>query len=200
MSKDKTRRIMQKGGGEARFAYGMIAPDVYKRQEDAHLYDGREVQLVCTVVHSKTINTKSGGTMAFLTVEDLSGTMEVLVFPKVLLASAEAVHDNAVVLVKGRVSYKEDEGSKVLADTIEDVEKCDPNKKPEHNKNTKNGLWLKLPSMQGKCFDEVKNLLSIFEGPFPVYMYFEDTQKRMLAPRSLWCVQSDLLVLSLIHI
>lgn len=162
--------------------------------EDAHLYDGREVQLVCTVVHSKTINTKSGGTMAFLTVEDLSGTMEVLVFPKVLLASAEAVHDNAVVLVKGRVSYKEDEGSKVLADTIEDVEKCDPNKKPEHNKNTKNGLWLKLPSMQGKCFDEVKNLLSIFEGPFPVYMYFEDTQKRMLAPRSLWCVQSDLLV------
>ena len=166
--------------------------------ENAHAYDEQNVTLVCTVVRTKTINTKAGGMMAFITVEDLSGSMEVLAFPKALLAASEAVHDNAVVVIKGRVSYKEDEPSKLIADSIVDVERYEPDKIKTDIKSTKNGLWLKLSSMRSESFEETKNLLQIFEGNFPVYMYFEDTKQRMLAPKSLWCTQSDLL--SLIHI
>ena len=162
--------------------------------ENAHAYDEQNVTLVCTVVRTKTINTKAGGMMAFITVEDLSGSMEVLAFPKVLLAASEAVHDNAVVVIKGRVSYKEDEPSKLIADSIVDVERYEPDKIKTDIKSTKNGLWLKLSSMRIESFEETKNLLQIFEGNFPVYMYFEDTKQRMLAPKSLWCTQSDLLV------
>ena len=162
--------------------------------ENAHAYDEQNVTLVCTVVRTKTINTKAGGMMAFITVEDMSGSMEVLAFPKVLLAASEAVHDNAVVVIKGRVSYKEDEPSKLIADSIVDVERYEPDKIKTDIKSTKNGLWLKLSSMRSESFEETKNLLQIFEGNFPVYMYFEDTKQRMLAPKSLWCTQSDLLV------
>ena len=162
--------------------------------ENAHAYDEQNVTLVCTVVRTKTINTKAGGMMAFITVEDLSGSMEVLAFPKVLLAASEAVHDNAVVVIKGRVSYKENEPSKLIADSIVDVERYEPDKIKTDIKSTKNGLWLKLSSMRSESFEETKNLLQIFEGNFPVYMYFEDTKQRMLAPKSLWCTQSDLLV------
>ena len=162
--------------------------------ENAHAYDEQNVTLVCTVVRTKTINTKAGGMMAFITVEDLRGSMEVLAFPKVLLAASEAVHDNAVVVIKGRVSYKEDEPSKLIADSIVDVERYEPDKIKTDIKSTKNGLWLKLSSMRSESFEETKNLLQIFEGNFPVYMYFEDTKQRMLAPKSLWCTQSDLLV------
>lgn len=162
--------------------------------ENAHAYDEQNVTLVCTVVRTKTINTKAGGMMAFITVEDLSGSMEVLAFPKVLLAASEAEHDNAVVVIKGRVSYKEDEPSKLIADSIVDVERYEPDKIKTDIKSTKNGLWLKLSSMRSESFEETKNLLQIFEGNFPVYMYFEDTKQRMLAPKSLWCTQSDLLV------
>ena len=162
--------------------------------ENAHAYDEQNVTLVCTVVRTKTINTKAGGMMAFITVEDLSGSMEVLAFPKVLLAASEAVHDNAVVVITGRVSYKEDEPSKLIADSIVDVERYEPDKIKTDIKSTKNGLWLKLSSMRSESFEETKNLLQIFEGNFPVYMYFEDTKQRMLAPKSLWCTQSDLLV------
>ena len=162
--------------------------------ENAHAYDEQNVTLVCTVVRTKTINTKAGGMMAFITVEDLSGSMEVLAFPKVLLAASEAVHDNAVVVIKGRVSYKEDEPSKLIADSIVDVERYEPDKIKTDIKSTKNGLWLKISSMRSESFEETKNLLQIFEGNFPVYMYFEDTKQRMLAPKSLWCTQSDLLV------
>ena len=162
--------------------------------ENAHAYDEQNVTLVCTVVRTKTINTKAGGMMAFITVEDLSGSMEVLAFPKVLLAASEAVHDNAVVVIKGRVSYKEDEPSKLIAYSIVDVERYEPDKIKTDIKSTKNGLWMKLSSMRSESFEETKNLLQIFEGNFPVYMYFEDTKQRMLAPKSLWCTQSDLLV------
>ena len=162
--------------------------------EDAQRYDNQEVTIVCAIARIKTINTKSGGLMAFLTVEDLSGTMEVLVFPKVLEASPTAVRENNVVVIKGRVSYKEEESAKVLADSVTAIEEYGAEKGPAGNKNANTGLWVKLPSMQGPAFEDVKNLLSIFEGDFPVFMVFEDTKQRMRAPRRLWCVQDDLLV------
>ena len=162
--------------------------------EDAHQYDNQSVCVVCTIVRSKTINTKSGGVMAFITVEDLSGTIEVLAFPKILLQCSEAVRENAVVVISGRVSYKEDEASKIIAEKITDISRYQKDLTADDgNKNTKNELWLKLSSMNSRSFEEVKNLLSIFEGDCPVYMYFEDTNKRMRAPRSLWCVKNDLL-------
>ncbi|MEG0911164.1 MAG: DNA polymerase III subunit alpha [Ruthenibacterium sp.] len=162
--------------------------------EDAIDSDGRNVCVVCTIVRTKTITTKAGGLMAFITIEDLSGTMEMLVFPKILMACAETIQDNAVVVVTGHISYKEDEGAKLLAETIVDIEKFEPQKLRVDTQNSKNGLWLRVPSQSGDAFDEVKNLLQIFEGNYPVYMYFEDTKQRMLAPKSLWCAQNDLLV------
>lgn len=168
--------------------------------EDARRHDGEQVVIVCSIVRIKTINTRSGGMMAFLTVEDLTGTMEVLVFPKTLQACAVSVRENAAVVIRGRVSYKEDEASKLLADHISLVDEYgkDGRRKVDiSNKNAKDGLWLKLPSMSGDAFSEVENLLEIFEGDFPVYMHFEDTGKTVLAPRRMWCVKHELLLAEL---
>ena len=163
--------------------------------EQAHQYDNQSVRLVCAVVRSKTINTRSGGVMAFITVEDLTGTIEVLAFPKILLKCSQAVRENAVVVISGRVSYKEDEASKVIAEEITEIDEFGTEKESSScNKNTKNELWLRLSSMKSPAFEETRNLLSIFEGDCPVYMYFEDVNKRMRAPRSLWCVQNELLI------
>ena len=159
--------------------------------ENAHAYDEQNVTLVCTVVRTKTINTKAGGMMAFITVEDLSGSMEVLAFPEgPSVAASEAVHDNAVVVIKGRVSYKEDEPSKLIADSIVDVERYEPDKIKTDIKSTKNGLWLKLSSMRSESFEETKNLLQIFEGNFPCLYVLRGYKISMLAPKSLWCTQA----------
>ena len=171
--------------------------------EDSRRYDGEQAVIVCSIVRIKTINTRSGGMMAFLTVEDLTGTMEVLVFPKTLQACAGNVRENAAVVIRGRISYKEDEGSKLLADHISLVDeygKDGRRKVSESIKSTKEGLWLKLPSMHDNIFCEVENLLEIFEGDFPVYMHFSDSGKTVLAPRRLWCVKHDLLIQELSRI
>ena len=64
--------------------------------------------------------------MAFTSVEDLTGTMEVIVFPKVLDAFRDSLHENAVVVIDGRLSVREDEASKLLAESIVPIDNYDP--------------------------------------------------------------------------
>ena len=75
--------------------------------EDAKRFDNQNVTILCTVVKNKIMTTKSNTLMAFTTVEDLTGTMELLIFPRVLAECRAALQENAVVVANGRVSVKE---------------------------------------------------------------------------------------------
>ena len=176
--------------------------------EDARDMDGQVVNLVCAIVRSRFLTTRSNSMMAFATVEDLTGTMEVLLFPKVLDKAGSAVRDNAVVLVRGRVSVKEDEPTKLVADEVLDVSHLTPEDyetiyipgrqqgKPRAAKPASRhaGLWLRLPSRHCAQMRAVQNLLYIFEGTIPVYFAFADTKTRAAAPRSMWCVPTPRLI------
>lgn len=184
--------------------------------EDAEQMDNRVVVLVCAVVRTKYLTTRSDKMMAFVTVEDLTGTMELLVFPRVLTDCGSAIYDNAVVVVRGRVSVKEDEGSKLLVDEIVPIDLYHPGKNGAApglaSKRTvgdaavsvaapvqpaagqSSTLYLKVPSMQSETFGKVKDLLEIFSGDMPVKILFTDTGKVMLAPRSLWTAQNPRLL------
>ena len=94
--------------------------------EEAEQMDGKQVSLVCTVVRIKYLTTRSDSMMAFVTVEDLSGSMELLVFPKTLTQCGESIFENAVVVVRGKVSVKEDEAAKLVADEIITVDRYQP--------------------------------------------------------------------------
>lgn len=169
--------------------------------DEAKAYDNKVVKVVCTVIKSKFMTTRSNTMMAFTNVEDLTGTMEVLVFPKILLNCREALKENEVVVVTGRVSVKDDEATKLIAETIVPVQEYQiqpPAAKASAEnvsvkKEEKHGLYLKIPSRQSTEFHKVENLLHIFDGTFPVYMYFEDQKQLMLAPKHLWTVENDIL-------
>ncbi len=62
----------------------------------------KRVRIVCAVVKNRMMTTKSNSMMAFTSVEDLTGTMEVIVFPKVLDGFRDALKENAVVVIDGR--------------------------------------------------------------------------------------------------
>ncbi len=161
--------------------------------ENSQSFDNKKVCVVCTVVKVRTITTRSGGLMAFVTVEDLSGIIEVLVFPKVLEEFSPLLRDNAIVIIEGTFSYKEDEGSKILADKISDINAASPRKLTQNTTTSKHGLWLKIATRKSEDFEGVCSLLNIFEGDTPVYFYIEDEKKRVLAPKNLWCSYSELL-------
>ena len=169
--------------------------------EEARRYDGKHVNIVCAVIKSKFMTTRSNTMMAFTNVEDLSGTMEIIVFPKVLADCRSALQDNAVVVINGRVSVKEEENAKLVAEKITPIEEYSANgtaaPRSAQEKPARKGMYLKVPSRSCPQFAKVENLLSIFEGPLPVYIYFEDQKQLTLAPRNLWSMEHELLTCEL---
>ena len=172
--------------------------------ENAKNFDNRTVTILCTVVKNKVMTTKSNTLMAFTTVEDLTGTMELLVFPRVYANCRAYLQENAVVVTSGRVSVKEDEGTRLMVESVLPVEGYDASKSFGQNRADKvsesvaapaaGSIWLLVPSMQSPEMHRIENLLhNIFDGPTPVYFKFEDTGRRMRAPQRLWALDHPLL-------
>ena len=81
--------------------------------------DQQRVVVGGVVTGVRTVVTKARATMAVATLEDLQGSLEVVVFPKTLEATAGAWRADAIVLVAGRVDHKGDE-TVLLADAVWD--------------------------------------------------------------------------------
>ncbi len=88
--------------------------------------DNSHVRIVCTIVKSKMVTTKTNSMMAYTSVEDLTGTMEVIVFPRTLETFRDVLHDNAVVVIEGRLSIREDEPARLVAESISPIEGYNP--------------------------------------------------------------------------
>jgi DNA polymerase-3 subunit alpha len=83
----------------------------------ADLPDRREVTVGGLVAAVKRSMTRSGSTMAFVTIEDLTGSIEVLVFPRVYEQHGLALKRDAVVLLRGKLDVEE-QSVKLLCDEV----------------------------------------------------------------------------------
>ncbi len=80
-------------------------------------YDGSEVSIVGIISVRREKLTRSNTNMAFITLEDFTGSIETIVFPKVLTRLDSLLTENSIVLLHGRLDIKEDEGVKLLVDS-----------------------------------------------------------------------------------
>ena len=161
--------------------------------EETRRFDNQNVTILCTVVKNKIMTTKSNTLMAFTTVEDLTGTMELLIFPRVLAECRAALQENAVVVAHGRVSVKEEEAARLIVEGVQPIESYDPSKSFGKNRVEKvrretsggeaTGYFLTVPSRQCPEMHRVENLLcNIFDGgTVKVYFCFADTGQKALA-------------------
>ena len=161
--------------------------------ENARQFDEKTVTLLCTVVKNKVMTTKSNTLMAFTTIEDLTGSMELLVFPRVLAECRAALQENAVVVANGRVSVKEEEAARLIVEGVQPIETYDPSKSFGSNRAERvqreksgegaSGYFLTVPSLHCAEMHRVENLLcNIFDGgTVKVYFRFADSGKKALA-------------------
>ena len=161
--------------------------------EDARQFDEKNVTLLCTVVKNKVMTTKSNTLMAFTTIEDLTGSMELMVFPRVLAECRAALQENAVVVANGRVSVKEEEAARLIVEGVQPIETYDPSKSFGSNRAERvqreksgegaSGYFLTVPSLHCAEMRRVENLLcNIFDGgTVKVYFRFADSGKKALA-------------------
>jgi DNA polymerase III subunit alpha len=85
--------------------------------------DGDWVKVGGMITESKKIRTRTGTTMMFATLDDLDGSIEIVVFEKALDAVEKLLATDAIVLVRGRVDHKEAGKSCVI---VQDAERFDP--------------------------------------------------------------------------
>ena len=171
---------------------GKIAPST--PGEVSEYRDGTVVKVVCIISRNKVKITKNNNTMAFLTVEDQTGSMECLVFPQTLEKVSALVTEGRIVVLVARVSLSDDEAPKLICETMMMVEsarssflglsndsKIMGNNKPE--KDSKHGLYIKVPSKESVKFKTSMHIISVFDGKMPVYVYFSDAKSLTKAPR-----------------
>ncbi|MGE5582558.1 MAG: DNA polymerase III subunit alpha [Bacillota bacterium] len=79
--------------------------------------DGREVICGGVVTGWRVINTKAGAQMVGCKIEDWTGTVETIIFPKLYASIKDGYHPDAVAIVKGRLE-RQDEGVKLLASQL----------------------------------------------------------------------------------
>lgn len=162
-------------------------------EENQHR-DNHRVTLACTIVKLKYHTTKSNDVMAFATVEDMTGSLEVLIFPAVMMEANAIVKENEVVIINGRTSVKEEEEPKLLADEVRSIEDASPQEIRVKKQDGREGLYIRVPSQESEEFRQAGNLLSIFEGDWPVFIRFDDTRKMARAPASMWTLNNATLI------
>src|SRR6185312_5655856 len=79
--------------------------------------DQAKVTLGGIIQSSRRVITRAGSTMLVATLEDLQGSVEVVVFPKVFADTANAWADDSIVLVSGRVDHRDD-SAQVLCEAV----------------------------------------------------------------------------------
>lgn len=133
--------------------------------------------------------TKKGEMMASFQLEDLSGTIEVLVFPR-LFAETVGLNNDQIVIVQGRYYVNEDE-KKIFAEKVVPIENylapaevsaaSDPSAQVQAmtvSEPAAGKLYLKFMNDQQKELSEkVFKLLGTYKGANPVYFFFQDTKK-----------------------
>ena len=131
-------------------------------------------EIIGGMITGKTIkHTKTGKPMAFLTIEDLLGTVEVVVFPKDYEKNRNYLNEDSKVFVKGRVSEEDDNASKLICEAIIPFEEISRD------------LWIQFEDKQKFMEEESKlyEMLRESEGRDNVVIYLtkEKAVKRLPA-------------------
>ena len=141
--------------------------DVYSRYSDATSV--KIMGIISTVTRKQT---KNGDIMAFITIEDTDGAVEVIVFPKLYSKYANIIYNGNVVMLGGRLSVKEEETPKIILDFAEIAESI------EANQTKKVGLFIRTENENTEIYKECTRILSSCpNGELPVYFYFSNSKK-----------------------
>ena len=159
-------------------------------------YDGQKVIMGGILASVKQKSTKNNAMMAFAQLEDLYGTIEVIIFPKTYEENLRFIKPDSIVLIEGRVSQREDEETKIICGKITplaEAEQQNPGK-----------LYIKInSSVKPESLSQVSQILTRYKGQQAVYVVDEgkkiDGRKAhvMVADKNIWVDIKDELIAEL---
>ena len=115
--------------------------------------DGQEVTFAGIISKVKKKFTKNNKIMAFVTIEDLYGTAEILVFENTYLKSQESLIEENIVMVKGRLSIRDGERTTIIANEIKNF-----------SENKQKVLLLNITEVDEKTKVKLRGAINFFKG------------------------------------
>ena len=97
----------------------------YAEDEEWEKFDRMNVALGGMIIETRMNTTKANKLMCFITLEDLYGTIECLVFPRIYDRLARMIQNDTVVVIRGTLSLREDEEPKLLVEDIRPLDSAD---------------------------------------------------------------------------
>ena len=168
------------------------------KESGGALRDGTAVTVLGIITKVRLKVTKSNSTMAFVLLEDLYGSIRLLVFPKTLAEHGELVAEGRIVKVLGRISIRDESEAELVCQTIEPApEPGAGGTAPRKHSGNRPGLYLKLPGAEDPLCKKAMQYTAVFDGTTPLYLYFCDTKKLVAAPLSKRVSVNDVLVRAL---
>lgn len=161
--------------------------------------DESRVELLCIITNVRKKITKNNTTMAFVTAEDVFGSIEVIVFPKTYEQQTQLFAEGNIVLIHGRLSVREDEEAKLVCESVESCPPTDAKKKvseqvrqaastdarPQKKAASKTpGLFLRFAGEDCPEIERAQRILDFFDGNKTVYFFYCDTKKYIRQPFS----------------
>ena len=134
--------------------------------------DGSRATIGGMIMDKKIKYTKNDQIMAFLTVEDMVGSVEVIVFSKDYEKNSYKLTDENKVFIQGRVSVEEERDGKLISEKITAFDEI-PRK-----------VWLKFPNMDSYISQEKQLFDSIAQsdGNDTIVIYLEDSKQMKTLP------------------
>ena len=143
-------------------------------------YEGKVVSVVALISDIKHKLTKNNQSMAFLNIDDMYGSINVLVFPKPLERYRQFFEVGKIIKLSGKVTHRESGEAELILETAEEIYKDKDQKlKPKAEVKKYERLYLMVDNFEGFGYTKARELLAVFdEGTIPVTIVNRDKTKK----------------------
>ncbi len=121
------------------------------------------------IASEKRVMTKKGDTMVFLSIEDLEGSIETIIFPSIYQRYSDLIRKDNIILVRGKLDQKEDQ-TKLIAMDIKSLDQREDETKPLY-------VYLEMDKISDEVVGKLKSVLSKHTGSSPVVLRIKSSTK-----------------------
>lgn len=159
--------------------------EIRESGENARLADGSRVVIGGIIIKKQNKITKNNNMMAFVTLEDLYGTVEGIIFPKIYEDCKDILYEDNIVLVEGTIDASEEDAPKLICNKIKELKKEEQQLSEEKSPRK---LYLKVQNTEHykKVKKELFNNICRHTGNDCVIIYNQQEKANMVLPVKNW--------------
>lgn len=146
------------------------------RPVDLDKFDNKNVRMAGIITNKSETMTKKSTLMAFCSLEDMSGSIEMIIFPNIYKDVKNIIENDTLVMVNGNLQSSDDE-LKLIVSNIKEIDE-----------NSFKNLYIKMEYVR---YNKIRKDLMSNHGSTPVIIYFYDKKKTVKLDKSLWIDQNS---------